>query len=89
MTMNNLLLSMVIYFRDMGNEFLITFLFSGCILFNLVVTFLIYSKQRTATPLAANARMTVVTDVNETRLDRQIADRSKMQVETANSMVGR
>jgi UDP-GlcNAc:undecaprenyl-phosphate/decaprenyl-phosphate GlcNAc-1-phosphate transferase len=43
---NNLLLSTVIYFRAMGNELLITFLFVSCIVFNHGLNLLINNKER-------------------------------------------
>jgi UDP-N-acetylmuramyl pentapeptide phosphotransferase/UDP-N-acetylglucosamine-1-phosphate transferase len=46
MSFNNLLLTMVIYFREMGNEVLITFLLVSCIAFNLGLTLLLKRDER-------------------------------------------
>ena len=46
MSFNNLLLSMVIYYRDLGNTLLITFLFLSCMIFNMALTIAINLRER-------------------------------------------
>lgn len=46
MSFNNLLLILVIHFRELGNELLIAILFVSCMVFNLALTLLLNSNER-------------------------------------------
>lgn len=48
MSFNNSLLSIVIYFRSMGNEVLMAFLFLSCVIFNMGLTLLFNRNERKA-----------------------------------------
>lgn len=63
MSFNNLLLTFVLYFREMNNTLLITALFAGCMLFNIFLTFLISYQERKSLQLvsAVNRRQSELT----------------------------